>query len=485
MTPEQKEALTAQAAKQAKRNHKIFLLSRDNGLMTPQDKNFITRIQLQQLVSATGNPNEHGTDETLAEDFYYQVYTQIQGLQRQHPNQPLTNFAQTYLYQTGSRQGNRRMQNRGPENHMQRMEQQVQRAVEAAKNKPKNKQLVIEGSLGKISFSNSKTPKPLLNLKRQDSETQRPGSSSKDPHAPSAIDKKSVLRAIEQVYGTLMKMEDHDRRMPPPPQEGDEESVRRNGEWREKAAALNDKLWRELKVHDPIGATPVHPFIAFLSYAKGKKAIPRVFRHISHEQRKTILTIIIIHLDKLDVVRGAEIVDGEQRLDAAMRENVELFSQTVMSSLFNFMNDIGLDIVTGVMGLISDHINVDLVAKTRIGASMLTLILSRAAILKQGGAGDEEGWKNWFVPKNQLFLSSSHSLTLPGTGSTITSSTSSNQPCNTSSRALSALAKICMSGSSLQHWVLAPTWTSSSALFLQSRRGCWTRWRLLARCRLR
>ena len=52
---------------------------------------------------------------------------------------------------------------------MQRMEQQVQRAVEAAKTKPKNKQLIIEGSLGKISFSNAKTPKPLLNIKRRDS----------------------------------------------------------------------------------------------------------------------------------------------------------------------------------------------------------------------------------------------------------------------------------------------------------------------------
>jgi hypothetical protein len=29
--------------------------SRGNGLMTPQDKNFITRIQLQQLVAAAGN----------------------------------------------------------------------------------------------------------------------------------------------------------------------------------------------------------------------------------------------------------------------------------------------------------------------------------------------------------------------------------------------------------------------------------------------
>ena len=100
MSEEEKAAFLDQETKRAKRNHKIWLLSKDNGLMTPQDKNFITRIQLQQLVSATGNPVE-GSDASIAEDFYYQVYSHIRAGQRQNPSQPLSNFAQTYLYQTG------------------------------------------------------------------------------------------------------------------------------------------------------------------------------------------------------------------------------------------------------------------------------------------------------------------------------------------------------------------------------------------------
>ena len=100
--------------------------------MTPQDKNFITRIQLQQLVTATGNPVDQNNDNSIAEDFYYQVYSHIRAGQRQNPSQPLSNFAQTYLFQTGSRHGMRR-HGRPAENHIQRMEQQVQRAVEAAK----------------------------------------------------------------------------------------------------------------------------------------------------------------------------------------------------------------------------------------------------------------------------------------------------------------------------------------------------------------
>ena len=61
---EERKLYVEEEAKRAKRNHKIFLLSKGNGLMTPQDKNFITRIQLQQLMTATGNVNESACPKT-------------------------------------------------------------------------------------------------------------------------------------------------------------------------------------------------------------------------------------------------------------------------------------------------------------------------------------------------------------------------------------------------------------------------------------
>ncbi|KAI0132376.1 topoisomerase II-associated protein PAT1 [Xylariales sp. AK1849] len=386
--------------RRAKRNHKIHVLSRDNGLMTPQDKSFITRIQLQQLVSATGDPNEFGTDAALNEDFYYQVHSSLKAAQRPNPNQPLNNFAQTYLFQTGNRHGGMRRHGRGPENHMQRMEQQVQRAVEAAKNKPKNKQLIIEGSLGKISFSNAKTPKPLLNLKRNESSGDaRPGSSHRTP-TTSINDRKVALRAIEDVYMTLMKMEDHERTMPPPPPNGnaDQEYAERQTEWQVVAEGFNVRLWDALKVHEPVGGSEVHPFIAFLSYPKGKKAIPRVFRQLSHEQRTTILTMIVVHLDQLDVVQGAQVHSGEPvNLSAAMRESIEAFSAAVMPCLFNLLNDTELHIVTAVLSIIIDRLNIDTVARTRIGSSMLAVILSRAELIRQSGIANEQSWQQWLT----------------------------------------------------------------------------------------
>jgi DNA topoisomerase 2-associated protein PAT1 len=413
MTEDQRASFLAEEAKRAKRNHKIFLLSKDNGLMTPQDKNFITRVQLQQLITATGNPNEHGTDAALSEDFYYQVHSQIRGGPRQHPNQPLSNFAQTYLFQTGGRPGNMRRQARGGDNHIQRMEQQVQRAVEAAKNKPKNKQLVLEGSLGKISFSNAKTPKPLLNIKRADigNDINRPGSSARisgdrksQQAAVSGPDRKTVLRDIENVYNTLMQMEDHERQRPPQNVADEIDLAFRNlqVEWDAKFEELNRRLWRDLKVHEPVdlkarghlSISRTHPFIAFLSFNKGKKAIPRIFRQMTQQQRTISLTMIVVHLDRLDVVSQA-VISGDIQPPAIIREKVDLFSIAVMPSLFAYLSDAGLDIVTSVLSIIVDMTNVDIDARTRIGVSMLTMVLSRAELIKQASTTGEQEWEIW------------------------------------------------------------------------------------------
>ncbi|SPN99908.1 related to topoisomerase II-associated protein [Cephalotrichum gorgonifer] len=397
LSEQEKAAYLEQEMRRAKRNHKIWLLSKDNGLMTPQDKNFITRIQLQQLVTATGIATEEGQEASLNDDFYYQVHASIRAGNRQNPSQPLHNFAQTYLYQTGSRQHGSRRHARAADNHVQRMEQQVQRAVEAAKNKPKNPQLVIAGSLGKISYSNAKTPKPLLNIKRAD-DAQRHAHGKKTP-GTGQVDRKAILRNIESVYATLLKMEDHARHMPPP----EETFQAQYQEWLATTKELNANLWSSLKVHDPIGATTLHPFIAFLSFHKGKKAIPRVFRHVTFEQRTTILTMIIFHLDQLDVVKGAQITDENMSLNAALRENIELFSLVVMPSLFQYFNETKLDIVEGVLDLINEKLNIDSIAKTRVGTSILTLILSRAELLKQAGDGTPEQWAKWESTFNTFF----------------------------------------------------------------------------------
>lgn len=413
LTQEDRTALLIEDAKRAKRNHKIYLLSKDNGLMTPQDKNFVTRIQLQQLMTATGNVNEQDPDAALSEDFYYQVHSQIRGGPRQTPHQPLSNFAQTYLFQTGSRQGSMaRRQNRAGDNYMQRMEQQVLRAVEAAKLRPKNKQLVPEGSLGKITFSNAKTPKPLLNIKRHDNgdafrksqSADRQGGNKKIPsNTTSTSDRKTILKNIEEVYTTLMKLEDHERLLQPVPTDGSETTLVMQQQ--NVMQNLIVKLWDDLKIMEPYipDSTVLHPFIAFLSHPKGKKSIPRVFRHIDQNQRLTILTMIVVHLNVLDVIRKAQPQPNLAQPPIAVREEVELFCQAVAPSLFAYINEAPLDPVMGLMGLILDRINVKAIVRTKVGLNILTMLISRAEIVRQGESLDAKEWNDWLDIYNRLF----------------------------------------------------------------------------------
>lgn len=396
----ERAAFLEEDAKRAKRNHKIALLSKDNGLMTPQDKNFITRIQLQQLMSATGNLEEAGSEAALAEDFYYQVFSQIRGAPRQNPHQPTNQFAQTYLFQTNSRFGAGRRNGRGGDNHMQRMEQQVQRAVEAAKAKPKGRQLVIEGSLGKIAFSNAKTPRPLLNIKRTET-----GDKHLKQHKPSIADRKQILRTIEAVYMTLMHMDDNERARPPPPRTDDPESSQKHMEWHTKTQELHSTLWQEIRIMEPINPQShvPHPFISILSHAKGKKAIPRIFHHIDEEKRITVITMIVVHLDSLSVVSHAIASPGEP-LSLTMREEVELFINVVMPPLFAHISESPLNIIIGLLGLILDRTNLQIAARSKIGMSLLTILISRAELLKQSSPDmNQQDWEQWSALYNGLF----------------------------------------------------------------------------------
>ncbi|KAK5735463.1 DNA topoisomerase 2-associated protein pat1 [Elasticomyces elasticus] len=392
LSPEDRAAFLEEEAKRAKRNHKIFLLSKNNGLMTPQDKNFITRIQLQQLLTATGGiDNEMGSDQQMAEDFYYQVYAQIRGAGGAVGGEMRnTQFAQTYLLQTGGsgRYGYGRGRNQrnggGADNHVQRMEQQVARAVEAAKARPKNKSLVVEGSLGKIAFSNSKTPRPLLNIKRVDSEARVRQAAKVG--AGVKFDRKAALRDIETMYSALMKLEDHERKLPPPPnEESSPEVIEGHMRWRSEMQGLNERLWGSLKVMAPIEQSPTapHPFIQILSHGKGKKAIPRVFRHLDDQQRLTMLTLIVIHLDILDVIRDAYPPADNTPIPARVKEEVELFGLAVMPPLFSYVNEAPLGIIVGLLGLVLDRVHLQGIVRTKIGVGMLTMLISRAELVKQ------------------------------------------------------------------------------------------------------
>jgi DNA topoisomerase 2-associated protein PAT1 len=86
----------------------------------------------------------------------------------------------------------------------------------------------------------------LLNIKRVESD-------AKPRKTVVVADRKATLRSIEKVYSTLMQTEDHERRLPPPPNEDSPPDViEGHMRWRSEMAELNQQLWAALKVMEPI-----------------------------------------------------------------------------------------------------------------------------------------------------------------------------------------------------------------------------------------
>src|SRR5688572_11586261 len=97
-----------------------------------------------------------------------------------------------------------------------------------------------------------------------------------------------------------------------------------------------------------------------------KRAIPRVFRHLNPEQRVTILTMIVVHLDVLDVVRHGVYRPDESQLPSAFREEIEMFANNVLPPLLGYMYEAPLSIAVGLLALLLDRVDVRTVSKTRI-----------------------------------------------------------------------------------------------------------------------
>lgn len=104
-------------ASRRRRGLKIASMASHNNIMTNNEKDFITRIQLSQLLNTLGPGGDH---DPLREDFYFTVYQAIRGARSQQQ--------QNASAQTG---GKRRQQ------AMMKMAMQVQRIVDDARKKPR------------------------------------------------------------------------------------------------------------------------------------------------------------------------------------------------------------------------------------------------------------------------------------------------------------------------------------------------------------
>ncbi|KAI8877390.1 hypothetical protein K501DRAFT_42489 [Backusella circina FSU 941] len=403
---QQQELMEQMSLEREMKRRQNLRKSQYDGLMTQHDKDVVNRIQLSQL--ASGDP--------YMDDFYYQVYSSL----RRRAGLPTWQSTHNNNGNSGSNANgsgeNGRGRGRREENMMQRMQQQLQRIVNEAKRRPKQTQVSLEGALGKITSLTVRNPRQVLQVS-----SQQTSEKSTDQHHPPIVsgesktkvdNKRNVLKIIEDMYTIILELEQMGRQGPPVSREkqdqGDhhhqdegkqeereeedikEETLDATAAFHEKLVNSTEKLWNALRIAESNDTTPF--LISLLSIAKGMKLIPRIFRQLSNDQSLTMLTVIITHFSKLVVCRNviypgtavADVDEAKKQVFVTF-DNVELFMNATAPPLLRVIAEAPLSIVIHLFQLLITKNNVAMVAQTKPGLAFLTMLLSRAEILKQGG----------------------------------------------------------------------------------------------------
>ncbi|KAJ7623338.1 topoisomerase II-associated protein PAT1 [Roridomyces roridus] len=414
-TQAEQEALRAEAMrkiveaermedKRRRKAAKIAHMSRYNDLMTQSDKDFITRIQVSQLV----------TPDPYADDFYAQVYGAIlrsrMGLQTQDER--------VIKFGTGGGVG------LGP-NAMQRMEQQVERIVSNARRREEEKGLhslhSLQGALGKTSGRSYKAaPRQLLQVDDPSTNEGAAKEAAKLSHETlgfaqtsnvvrkDPLTRREVLTILEGLYDVVLKVEQLRRDQP---NSEDDEATR---EWQTEFDDMVEQLWDGLRVLVPLETSNPHPFVSLMAPSKGKKLLPRLTRHIGSSRMLTLITLLVACFTQLDVVRQAPVLDGPDDTAeyAEVDRQTQAFLGSVLQSILPVVAGLELHVVTALFGLLIDRSpDVADVARTRPGLALLTLFLSRVEVVKQAWASGAEAaptaeaaLEQWQAVFNHFFL---------------------------------------------------------------------------------
>ncbi|KAH8925438.1 hypothetical protein BT69DRAFT_1318275, partial [Atractiella rhizophila] len=387
--------------KRRRKAQKIAETAKYNNLMTQSDKDFITRIQISQLVS----------EDPYIDDFYFHVLKGIKLQQAQAAGGPAGSNSPTKDSHEIGRRGrsqsnaaNRRLTRR--ENAMAKMAQQVQRLVNEAKKKPRGTELSLEGALGKIALRTASQPRQLLQVSGgpSTSKEEKAPAAAAAPLQPQtegqkpALTRRQVLVALEKLWD-IASRETGEKLT--------EQEEKELNEWQLKYTELVQALWTDLRILDPLDTSNPHPFISLLSVSKGKRLLVRAVRHLSEEQTMAMLSLLVGNFQSLDVVRDAPILDITDPLIAPanrvaeVEAETDVFQSTIVPLVIGVVDRVtSLRLVTGLLHLMMQRNDIVRIATTRPGLAFLISFVSKAETLKQSQPppedSDIEQWQRTF-----------------------------------------------------------------------------------------
>jgi len=388
---------------------KIRYMSRYNDLMTQSDKDFITRIQVSQLV----------TQDPYTDDFYAQVYGSVM---RSRTGAGVPDAVLKFGSGGGVGLGVSQVKggHRRP-SAMQRMEAQVERIVNNARMREKEKSTLnsLQGALGKTSGRSYKAaPRQLLqvdsgpngsnsptlshavstsHISKADAAghphrdgNASPGDADHHHHHHHAVEgttgetrepltPRESLIILEHVYDFVLDLE-HPRPELVPHKEDDVAVA----EWEAKSDAVVKKVYEAMNLNTGIDISIPHPLISLLTPTKGMKMLPRVTRYFNKTQNEALLTILVGCFQQLDVVTKSPMLDsledtqGRRDIDA----QTQVFLHSVMQSILPIGAALNLKIISALLAFFLKRNNIGLVARTQPGIAMLTMIVCRVAVIK-------------------------------------------------------------------------------------------------------
>jgi DNA topoisomerase 2-associated protein PAT1 len=172
------------------------------------------------------------------------------------------------------------------------------------------------------------------------------------------------------------------RRQGPPQVSEEDDEVE---SYHQKFAEKIEKLWKSLRLAETF-------LISLLSTAKGKKLIPRIVRQLSNDQNLKVLRTLVTHFTKLQVCRcviypGTAVahVEEAQKQMFVTFDEMELFMNATAPPLLAMIAEAPISVINGLLQLLLEKNDIIRVAQTKPGLAFLTMLLSRAEILKQGG----------------------------------------------------------------------------------------------------
>ncbi|SSD61886.1 related to DNA topoisomerase 2-associated protein PAT1 [Saccharomycodes ludwigii] len=368
--------------------------------MTPRDKDFITRFQLSKIV----------TEDPYNEDFYFQVYKIIQHGETK-TNKDL--IARAYLEHSGHRLGGRYKRT---DVALQRMQSQVEKAVTVAKERPlksRNHVLDKEGVLGKVSSTlNSNAPRKRLTIPSSPANTVcntdevtdmlnkvniGNGILSNNDNSSSSLgrgsnfgfgssdnlvsdvnvhSRKMILNLIENVYDEVLELE----------------AQLRNGQKVDTTSLFNllnsqptaeEGITTNNTTNTTTTSVTTSPFISLLSYDKGVKIVPRIFNFLNKEQKLQLLFKFFSQLSHLDTIVISS-YKTNPHLTSTQIKKIDLFQSIFLKIIVSFLSNSAefLEVIGLLVCLLKNN-NVSYISTSRIGLNLITVLISRAALIKQ------------------------------------------------------------------------------------------------------